>query len=401
MSGTKILAITKSTGGVSLYNRLLLTELQQEGFQSHTVCLSDDAKDYAEKLRARGLSAEPMAMARYSIDPAGDLRVLRQITRIARDMAPDVIICHGSKSGFVGRIVGRRIGCPVIYRQASMPFLRRVQGAKAPVYWLLDYLVGKIGGHIVTLTEDAMHTTRKFRLNPKDRISVIRTGVDVDRFSPPADRSAAVRDIGLDPDRLVVGWMGRLEPQKAPLDYVEALKIVAPKHPDVQFVFAGDGRMRTEVQNAIDTAGLGDQVRMLAWQDDPAKTLKAFDVYTLSSLWEGLPITLLEAMASGCCPVSTDVDGCTDAIVDGETGRLVVAGDPKVFAAALDQVLADPVLRKTLAAGARKRATDLFDKRIMVRNWMALIEKLTKSRSNAGRTSSASPRVSQAEGRQP
>lgn len=379
MTGTNILAITKSTGGVSLYNRLLLTELKGENFQSHTICLSDEAEDYAAKLHERGLSAEPMDMARYSIDPAGDLRVLNQITAIARERNPDVIICHGSKSGFVGRIVGRRIGRPVIYRQASMPFLRRVQGAKAPLYWLLDFLVSKIGGHIVTLTEDAMHVTRKFRLNPPDRISVIRTGVDVARFAPAEDRDAAVAALGLDPAKLVVGWMGRFEPQKAPLDYVEALKIVAPKHPNVQFVFAGRGRMQGEVEAAVAAAGLSDQVQVLEWQDDPAKTMKGFDVYTLSSLWEGLPITLLEAMASGCCPVSTDVDGCTDAIVDGQTGRLVHAGDPAVFAAALDEVLSDESKRKAYAAASRKRAVELFDKRIMVRNWMNLIAKLTKS----------------------
>jgi len=223
-----------------------------------------------------------------------------------------------------------------------------------------------------------MHVTRKFRLNPADRISVIRTGVDVDRFAPAADRDAAVSALGLDPAKLVVGWMGRFEPQKAPLDYVEALKIVAPKHPNVQFVFAGRGRMQGEVEAAVAAAGLSDQVKVLEWQDDPAKTMKGFDVYTLSSLWEGLPITLLEAMASGCCPVSTDVDGCTDAIVDGETGRLVHAGDPAVFAAALDQVLSDDALRRKFAEGSRKRAVDLFDKRIMVRNWIDLIAKLTK-----------------------
>ena len=179
MAGMKILAITKSTGGVSLYNRLLLKELKPLGYESHTICLSENAENYAQGLQDLGLSAEPMDMARYSIDPAGDFRVLQQITQIAKDMQPDVIVCHGSKSGFVGRIVGRRIGRPVIYRQASMPFLRRVQGKKAPFYWLLDFLVSKIGGHIVTLTEDAMHTTAKFKLNPKDRISVIRTGVDL------------------------------------------------------------------------------------------------------------------------------------------------------------------------------------------------------------------------------
>ncbi len=394
MTGIKVLAITKSTGGVALYNRMLLAELKAEGYVSHTICLSDEAPEYANKLRDLGLSAEPMAMARYSIDPVGDFKVLQQITDVTRQTLPDVIICHGSKAGFIGRIVGRRTGCPVIYCQASMPFLRRVQGWKAPIYWSLDYLVSKIGGHIVTLTEQARETTIKFRLNPKDRVSAIRTGIDVERFAPPPDRDAAVSAIGLDPSRLVVGWMGRMEPQKAPLDYVKALQTVVAKHPDVQFVFAGEGRLKDEVAQAIAAAGLSEQVKILPWQDDPAKTLKAFDVFALSSLWEGLPLTLLEAMASGCCPVSTDVDGCTDAVVDGETGRVVSAGDPDVFAAALDQILTDKALRETFAKGSRDRAVALFDKRMMVRNWMSLIDKLIRQQPASNGSGSATQQVS-------
>ena len=378
MTGPTVLAITKSTGGVALYNRLLLQELLAEGYSSHTVCLSDEGPEYAQSLRDKGLSAEPLAMARYSIDPSGDLRVLRQITRITRDRQPDVIICHGSKAGFLGRIIGRRTGTPVIYCQASMPFLRRVQGWKAPIYWSLDYVVSKIGGHIVTLTERALDTTVKFHLSRTDRISVIRTGVDIARFSPAPDRAEAVAAIGLDPSRLVVGWMGRMEPQKAPLDYVAALRIVAPQHPNVQFVVAGGGRMQAEVAAAIKDAGLSANVSFLGWQDDPVKTLRAFDVFTLSSHWEGLPLTLLEAMATGCCPVSTDVDGCVDAVVDGQTGRLVPAGDPAAFADALDQVLTDDALRAAFADASRQRAVTLFDKRTMVREWKNLIDRLSR-----------------------
>lgn len=391
MKGPKILAVTKSTGGVAFYNRLLLSELKAQDISSHTICLSDNANAYAAGLNEIGLSAEPMAMARYKIDPIGDLRVTRQILQIARTRKPDVIVCHGSKSGFVGRIVGRFTGIPVIYRQASMPFLKRVQGKKAPLYWVIDYVVSKIGGHIVTLTESAMHVTLAHKLSPRDRISVIRTGVDIEKFSPAVDRDAAVRALGLDPARPVVGWMGRLEPQKAPMDYVETIKIVAARHPDVQFVMAGDGRLRDDAIKALEAAKLTDRVTMLQWQDDPAKTLQGFDVYALSSLWEGLPITLLEAMASGCCCVSTDVDGCTDAIDDGVTGILVKSGDPALLAEALDKVLSDTELQKTYAQQSRLRATTLFDKRTMVANWIALMNKLVKGKAAGAVTSSAVP----------
>ncbi|MCA0997950.1 glycosyltransferase [Alloyangia pacifica] len=369
--------MTKSTGGIALYNKLLLTELRRIGVRSHTLCLSENAEAYAADLAKRGLGAEPVEMARYSIDPRGDARVLHRVVSASREHAADVIVCHGSKSGFIGRAAGRLTGRPVVYRQASMPFQRRVQGAKAPLYWALDFAARGFGGHIVTLTEYARQQTLAAKLMSADRISVIRTGVDVARFKPATDRAAARAALGLDPDRPVVGWMGRMEPQKAPLDYVESLRDVVARHPHVQFVMAGEGRMESEVAQALSAAGLSERVKMLGWQSDPVRALQAFDVYVLSSHWEGLPITLLEAMASGCCCISTDVDGCSDALEDGSSGRLVSAGDTGALGQALEGVLQDPDLRERYAEAGRHRAVTLFDKETMVAKWVELLSSLT------------------------
>ncbi|WP_353473907.1 glycosyltransferase [Salipiger sp. H15] len=391
MRQLSLLALTKSTGGIALYNKLLLTELRRIGVHSHTLCLSENSESYAADLARRGLGAEPVEMARYSIDLGGDARVLRRVITASREHEADVIVCHGSKSGFIGRAAGRITGRPVVYRQASMPFQRRVQGAKAPFYWALDFAARGFGGHVVTLTEYARQETLKAKLMPPDRVSVIRTGVDVERFRPATDRAAARRALGLDPDRPVVGWMGRMEPQKAPLDYIEALRGLVARYPQVQFVMAGEGRLEGEVTQALAAAGLSDKVRMLGWQSDPVAALQAFDIYVLSSHWEGLPITLLEAMASGCCCISTDVDGCSDALEDGVSGRLVAAGDAAALAGALEGVLHDPGLRDPYAAAGRHRAVTLFDKETMVAKWVELLSTLTAGRAPVPSAGTAEP----------
>lgn len=383
MHDFKILALTKATGGIALYNRLLLSELDKMGVVSHTLCLSEEAESYAQNLTELGLGAEAMPMARYSIDPSGDARVLMRTLRLVRDLDVDVVICHGSKAGFIGRAVGLITGRPIIYRQASLPFLKRVQGRKASLYWALDFAAKWFGGHVVTLTDYARHQTLAHKLVRPDRISVIRTGVDIDRFRPAEDRAARIRALGLDPDRPVVGWIGRIEPQKAPLDYVDTLRRVAGRHPEAQFVLAGDGRLRGEVEAALAAAGLSDRVAMLGWQSAPEQVLQALDVYVLTSHWEGLPLTLLEAMACGCCCLSTDVDGCAEAIEDGVSGRLVAAGATEDLASALDDVLRDPGLRRRYAGAARQRTVALFDKTEMVAKWIDLLSNVTTGKSRA------------------
>lgn len=373
MSKIRILALTKSTGGIAFYNKMLLSALDPALFESHTICLSENAEAYAAGLREAGLSAETCAMDRYRINPAGDLRALRHVRRVAQEFEADILICHGSKAGFIGRAVGLLDGLPAIYRQASMPFLRRVQGKKAPYYWLLEHMAGRLGGTLVAITEHARRETRNRNVVKERAIRVIRTGIDTDRFRPNGLRQEVAAELGLDPDRPIVGWLGRFEPQKAPMDYVDALLQVAPRHPDAQFVLAGEGRQRGAVEALEKSGQLPANVKLLPWQADPARAFQAMDVYALSSLWEGLPLTLLEAMACGCAPVSTTVDGCSEAIGDDGAGLLVPPADPAAMANALDRMLSDPDFRQNCAEAARARVLKLFDRRRMVGEWEALL----------------------------
>ena len=374
----RILAITKSTGGIAFYNKLLLSELQGQGFASHTICLSDNAEAYAADLKQAGLSAEPYGMARYRIDPRGDIKVLRHIRDTARAFRADVILCHGSKPGYLGRAAGYLSGLPVAYRQASMPFMQRIQGRKAPVYWVLEFLARSFKGHVVTLTKGAWEQTIKYKLISPTRSSVIRTGIDTDHFLPYGIRSEVVREFGLDPARPVVGWIGRLEMQKAPLDFFDAVELVAARHPEAQFVMAGDGSLKQPLEARIAASGFKDRVRLLPWQSDPARTLQGFDLYALSSLWEGLPITLLEAMACGCVPVSTDVDGCDEVIEQDVSGVLISPSQPERMADELSNLLGAPDRMTQMAVAARSRIQDHFEKSQMVVAWTALLSSLAQ-----------------------
>ena len=374
-----VLALTKSTGGTAFYNRTVLDGLARLGgggrFESHTLCLSEEAEAYAASLRARGLSAETFPMSRYSVDPGGDLRVLRRAVALVRERGVDVVVSHGSKAGFLARLAGAITGVPAVYRRVSMPFQRRVEGSKAPLYRLLEMAGRTFGGHVVTLTEDARAVTLRAGLARPDRISVIRTGIDLDRFRPRGRRDAVVAGWGLDPARPVVGWIGRFEPQKAPLDHVEALGLVAPRHPGAQFAMAGAGRLEGAVRERAAALGLSGRIRFLPWQPDPAEAYEGFDVLAMSSLWEGLPLTLLEAMASGAVPVATAVDGCPEVVVPGESGLLVPPGDPRALARALDDLLARPDL-DAMRRAARLRVETAFAQGRMIEEWAGLLERL-------------------------
>jgi glycosyltransferase involved in cell wall biosynthesis len=171
----------------------------------------------------------------------------------------------------------------------------------------------------------------------------------------------------------------RLSPQKAPLDFVKAVARVAEQRPDVHFVVVGDGPLRTEVEARIVAAGLADRIHLTGLRRDVPDLLHSFDVFALTSLWEGLPRVLPQAMAAGLAVVATAVDGNAEAVEDGVSGLLTPPGDPQALAVALLRLLDNPVLAAEMGAAGRERSAE-FGARKMVDDIAALYEALLAER---------------------
>lgn len=376
MNRVRVLSVTKSTGGLAQYNLRLCTHLDPARFEVSTVCLSEGNAAYAEQLRAQGITAVTMDMERYSISVASDVRLAGQLYRYLRHNRVDVVIGHGTKAGFLVRLVGRLAGVPAVYRLASMAFVPRIQGRSAYLYREFERLAAAWHGHIVTVAEATRDELIRQRIARAEAVTVIHTGIDLKRFSRTRSREDACRALGLDPARPVVGWAGRLVAQKAPQDFLRAAQRIAAAVPDVQIYMAGDGPLADEVQRMIVDLSLEKTITRAPWQTDVPAMLAAFDVYALSSLWEGLPQSLLEAMALECASVATAVDGSAEVIREGVDGFLVPAGDDAQMAERVIRLLQDPALRERIRRAARQRIEEHFAAERMVAQWEALLTRI-------------------------
>ena len=171
--------------------------------------------------------------------------------------------------------------------------------------------------------------------------------------------------LGLAGATAVVGYVARISPQKGLEDFARAMRIVADAVPGAQFVLVGDApageeALKRRLNDLVGSLGLGGRLHMLGYRSDAVAIMKTFDVYVSTALWEGLPITLLEAMACGRPIVATDVGGNRDIVVDGETGILVPVGDPGTLARRVCELLNDPCLRRRLGDAGRRRVEDDF-----------------------------------------
>lgn len=205
-----------------------------------------------------------------------------------------------------------------------------------------------------------------------DKIAVICNGVDIERYQQPDDRSRLRRELGLaDSNRLIV-VVGTLKEQKGHRYLVEAVASLVSRYSDLRILFAGDGQLRSELQAQARSLGLDDHIHFLGNRSDVPALLAASDYFVLPSLWEGLPMALIEAMASGLPILATQVSGTKQVMVDGQTGLLIPPGDVEQLRAGIVRLLEEPAQAQRMGLAARRRVEEYFSARKQAQEHLAL-----------------------------
>ncbi|MCB0186830.1 MAG: glycosyltransferase, partial [Caldilineaceae bacterium] len=247
-------------------------------------------------------------------------------------------------------------------------------------YILLEKLTLLITDKLIVVS--SLNTTKGLAdgIGRAEDYVVIRSGIELGRFGhPQVPRSETRAAWGIPNDVPVVGTVTRLSPQKAPLDFVRAAALIAQRHPQTWFMMVGDGPLRGEVEALAAELGIADHLVLTGLRRDVPELMAAFDFFALSSLWEGLPRVLPQAMATGLPIVATACDGSAEAITDGENGFLVPPGEPAQLAERLCQLLADPALAEQMGVTGQERVGEFSDER-MVAQIAALYRELLSRR---------------------
>jgi len=210
----------------------------------------------------------------------------------------------------------------------------------------------------------------------QDKITVIYNGVDVNRYGKPVDRVGVRAQLGLEANTRLIAVVATLREPKGHRYLIAALASIVMRYPDLHALFIGDGDLREELQAQVEGLNLGDTIHFLGSRSDVPELLAASDLFVLPSLWEGLPMSLLEAMATGLPIVATQVSGTVQVMLPNETGILVPPGDTRELARAIDRLLSDPVQARVMGAAARRRVDTEFSARRQANEHLALYRRL-------------------------
>lgn len=313
-----------------------------------------------DEAREAGMEVVEVDALCPEIDPLRDRRAFATLLRVLAAGNFDVVHTHSAKAGALGRLAAHRLGTPaIVHTFHGFPFHEFQAPWRRHAYIAIERHLGRMTDQFLAVGSAVAAQAVRLGIAAPERLRVVPSAVDVvPSARRPEARVRARRLLGIPEAHPVVGTVGRLDYQKAPEDLLRA--VAAMSHGDAVLVWIGDGPWRARAESCAARLGITDRCRFLGERNDVASLLPGFDVFALSSLYEGLPCALVEAMACSVPVVATAVNAVPEIVQPGRTGILVPPRAPHLLARALDHLLDDRQRAQRMADAARDLIGDRF-----------------------------------------
>ncbi len=360
-------------GGAERQVLLLASGLLKRGWRVNVIALSGNGGEAARRLMADGAGFNSLAMRKGLADPCGWVRLHGWLRR----ESPDVIHAHLPHAAFMARasriVAPSRVVIDTIHTSATGPLIRRL-GYRCS-NWLPD--------RITAVSQGAADACLAAGMTSAARLQVLPNGIDAHAWQPdPAIRASMRQHLGLGHEFLWIA-IGRLDPVK---DYPTLLRAMAQLPARTRLVIAGSGPLDGELLALSAALGLESRVRFLGFEPDVRRWMQAADGFVLSSRWEGLPMSLLEASACALPAVATDVPGSREIVVDGQTGFLAAPGNATSLTQAMTRTMQlAPADRCAIGLRAQQRVLRQFSLDAVLDQWEALYDALLRDQPRPAR----------------
>ncbi len=328
----------------------------------------------AEALSINNLTVYKSRWLERPPNPFKDFLALIEIYRFIKKNNIEIVHTHSSKAGILGRLAAKLARGnsvrKIVHTVHGWSFNEYQSGPARVLSIFLERFAGRFTDTLVVVSDWDKRKGLDRKIGKEDTYSLIRYGINFDELQ--AGSGSRKQDLGLDADDLVVGMIACFKPQKAPQDFIRVASSVHKILPQVKFLLVGDGLLRKDIEKLIYMHNLQTRVILTGWRQDIPGILSAIDVFVLTSLWEGLPISVLEAMASAKPVIVTHTGGVCEVLAEGKGGFIVSARDTGAMTDKLVSLLEDETLRKQMGQNARAALPASFS----LENMAAQTEKL-------------------------
>lgn len=363
-----VLHTESSLGWGGQENRILneMLELRELGHTALVACRS--GARLAGRAREAGFAAFEMPM-RNALDLPGIL----QLRRVMQQQRVDVVNTHSGRDTQLAGFAAHSLGLGLGSNRRPRPRIVRTRHLALPITSRLGYAM--LPDHVVAVSDFVGDYLVSAGV-PRQQVSTVATGIDLSRYVADPAAAGLRAELGLPADALLVGTVAILRRKKGHAELLEAIPAVLARFPQTHFVFAGDGPQKENLDARIAELGLADRVHLLGLRRDVVNVLQALDLFVLPTHQEALGTAFMEAGAMALPTVATRVDGVPEVVADGVSGLLVPVNDSAALAAAIRELLADPLRRRAMGEAAQNRIRARFSRQAMGAGMVACYQRL-------------------------
>lgn len=347
-----------SIGGGETYLMNLVLNLDKSRFNPIVLAFTDG--EMISRLRSEGIKCFVIPT-----ETPFDIRKFPKVISLISEECPDIVHFHGSRAGTNTLIPAKIKGRPVIYTVHGWSFHTGTASAVQKGRILAEKFLVRFCDKVVCGSEADIKNGR--RMLKAGDYRLIHNSIDTEKFSPAPKNSQVLSEFGFKENDFIVCFLARVTYQKDPLTFIRAVRLVHEKRPEIKFIMIGDGDLKDAVYAEAKKIGVRHSVIFSPFRTDVKEVLASIDVFVLPSLWEVIPLALLEAMAMEKICIATRIEGTTEALIHKENGLLFNPGD---YTGLAEQIIT-AYKEKKLSAGLKKKARETvvnsFDLKRLVR----------------------------------
>lgn len=386
MKKLKILRIIArlNIGGPAIHAVLLTKEFNDNEFESVLMhgAISNKEGDMGYIAKRYGVNPVYVAALKREINPFLDIAALWGIFSYMRHYKPDIVHTHTAKAGTLGRIAAILAGVPVkVHTFHGNIFYGYFGSASTRFFIFMERFLAKFTNVIIAIsTLQKNEIVQRYRIIPAKKCRVVRLGFDLERFLISEQKKGIFRNkLEVDKDDILIGIIGRLVSIKNHKMFIDAAghvmkNVKGSPAEKIRFVIVGDGELKEELLIYADSKGFAKKIFFTGWNKDMDEVYADLDIVTLTSINEGTPVSLIEAMASSKPVIATDAGGTKDAL--GNVGLLVPSGDYRAMGDKMLELVYSEEKRRELGERGRNFVKNIYSKKRLVRKIRELYKEL-------------------------
>jgi glycosyltransferase involved in cell wall biosynthesis len=361
----------KVRAGIEEHALSILMSLRRHGFEPHLAAPRQLLDQMSEELASVPIPTVAIENASFL-----DHNSASQFRNYLTKQKIDIVHSHTFRSSIFASPSARIAGVPAIMETYHLPEVWRERKWLKRSYWI-DRQLGRFVDRYVAVSRYAENYLISQKGISGEKIQLIYNGRDLNRFHPPTEheRAEARAALGIE-DRRAIVVLGRLEEQKGHTFLIEAIARLIPRWPSLVALFAGSGGLKANLMLQRDRAALSKHIEFLGIVPRSEGILAAADVVVLPSLFEGLPLAAIEALACGCPMVATGIGGTREVVIHERTGLLVPPRNPEALANAITRILSDTTFGAHLGENGRRYVERHFDVRTQIERTIQVYREL-------------------------